>query len=63
MGFKKMSWLQQVLYVLVYKLGEFERNRWKIILNSEPAFNKDNTDSLGSGLADHRKGEFVYVPY
>ena len=45
MGYKKMSWLQQVLYVLVYKLGEFERNRWKIILNHEPASNKDNTDS------------------
>lgn len=45
MGYKKMSCLQQVLYVLVYKLGEFKRNRWKIILNSEPAANKDNTDS------------------
>lgn len=45
MGYKKMSCLQQVLYVLVYKLGEFKRNRWKIILNGKPADNKDNTDS------------------
>ena len=45
MGYKKTSWLQQVLYVLVYKLSEFERNRWKIILNGKLAINKDNTDS------------------
>ena len=45
MGYKKMSWLQQVLYVLVYKLSEFERNRWQFILGGKPAAPKDNTDS------------------
>lgn len=45
MGYKKMSWLQQALYVRVYKLSEFERNRWETILNGKLAANKDNTDS------------------
>lgn len=45
MGYKKMNWLQQVLYVLVYKLSEFERNRWETILHGKPASNKDNADS------------------
>lgn len=51
MGYKKMSWLQQVLYVLVYKLGEFERRRQAILYGkpapgeSKYAGPKDNTDS------------------
>jgi len=45
MGYKKMSWVQQVLYVLVYKLGEFKRNHWQFILCGKSAAPKDDTDS------------------
>lgn len=45
MGYKRVSWLQQVLYVMVHKLGKFERNRWQFILYGKLAEPKDNTDS------------------
>lgn len=45
MGYRRMSWLQQILYVMVHRLGEFERNRWQFILYGKSTATRGRNNS------------------